>query len=411
MRTVRGSILALFLIALAVRVAAALVTGIGGGPVEDERGYSLLAESLARGDGFLLPLPPGPEFADVAARTSFRAPLWPLVLAPVSALGGGVVAFRIVAMLIGAAAAPLLWIVLRRTALRDVAFWTALAFAASPPAVFLSLRALSEPLAAALTLCALAVPPDDPGRARRSALAGVFLGLAVLTRPAALLPAVALCAARGGWRRGLACLAACLLVVAPWVARNAAIHGRPLLTTNSGVTLVGANCESALRADFPGKWLPPERAYAGSPTAPDLGMWGWRTLSEEASDRRFTADAVAFVTADQGAAARLVWHKLVRFVDPDTRSEKTDAAAKRILGWITWLPLFLLACAGLVPSIRGDPSLRPFAWLLGGVLATSLVFYADARMRSAADPALFAFAAAAVVLVARARLGPGRALR
>ena len=50
MKTPARTALLLFSIALAVRVVVALVTGTHGPPVEDERGYTLLAQSLAPED-------------------------------------------------------------------------------------------------------------------------------------------------------------------------------------------------------------------------------------------------------------------------------------------------------------------------------------------------------------------------
>ena len=42
------ALLLVFLVALTVRLAAAAWTGLGGEPAGDERGYTLLAQSLAR---------------------------------------------------------------------------------------------------------------------------------------------------------------------------------------------------------------------------------------------------------------------------------------------------------------------------------------------------------------------------
>lgn len=406
---------ALFAAALAVRVAAAAVFGIGGPPVEDEIDYVAIAESVARGEGLQIP------DALLPARTAFRPPLLPLLLAPVVSLGGGVLALRCVSIVVGALAAPLAYRALRRTSLGEAALWVGAALAVWPPSVYLSLRVLAEPLAMALMLLCLAVTPDaaDTSRsARKSFLAGALAGLSVLARPGGLFAAGFLAFARGTWRGALVFLVGLALALAPWVARNWALHGRPLLTTHTGVTLVGANSQAAADAEWPGKWLPPRVVYPPE-EAPDAGparavwqstlsdasgMWGWRDLTEEASDRRFTADALGWVREHPGDASVLVLWKLVRLFDPDQHSGKDDAPLKRFLGWATFGPVLVLAAAGLVVA-RRDRTLRPWLLVLAGTVATTAVFYGDVRMRNPADPSLLAFAAAAVVRL-RERLRP-----
>lgn len=398
-RSSARTLLLLFALGLAARLGWGLFAGLGGPPVEDERGYALLARSLAAVGRFELPLPE--EFGEVPPRTSFRAPLVPLLLAPLSAAGLDVTAFRVAAVLAGSLAAPLAWIGLRRTMLGTFAIWPAAALAVWPPSVHLSARILSEPFAATLLLAALAVPPGDSARkaAPRGAWSGLLAGLAVLARPAALPAALALALLRGGGRFAAGHLVVLVLVLAPWVARNVRIHDRPLLTTNTGATLLGGNCPASLEAPHPGKWVEPRRAWGSErPDAPDLGIWGWRALSEEASDRRFTESAIAFVRERPTDAARLALWKAVRFLDPDPTSEKSDAPLKRLAGWVSFLPVLALAVPGAwtAASRRGASGLGPWALLLAATFATCLVFYGDTRLRNPADPAFLAFAAVGV---------------
>jgi len=392
----RRTVLLLFLLGLSARVAWGLATGLSGAPVEDERGYALLARSLADGRGLELTLPS--EFADVPPRTSFRAPLVPVLLAPLAALGLGDAAFRVAAIFAGAAAAPLAWLALRRTRLGAFAVWPAAALAVWPASIHLSTRILSEPFAGALLLGALAVPAADGGARAgilRGAASGALAGLAVLARPATLPAALAVALFRGGWRFAAAHVALVLLVLVPWVALNASEHGRPLLTTNTGATLLGGNCEASLAAAHPGKWVEPRAAWGDAPDPPDLGIWGWSRLTEEESDRRFTGRALAFAADRPADAARLVAWKAVRFLDPDPTSVKEDAAAKRLAGWASFLPVLLLAVPGAWIARSPGSGLGPWAMLLAGTFATALVFYADTRLRNPADPAFLAFAGVA----------------
>ena len=320
----------LFALALVVRLAAGLWTGLDREPVEDERGYIETARFVAGHElKALNPLEPFSGYAMWRAfpgqkspvrRVSFRAPVVPYLFAPVAAAGGGFAGMRLMSILLGAFGPPLLFLALRNSPLGTHAWWPAAAYALWPPAIYLSVRALSEAPSQALFLGSLAVMAFTSTRAAVGS--GALAALSVLARPAALIPAALLSFATGSRKRFLVFVVAFVAVMAPWQIRNWVLHGRPLLTTNTGVTLVGGNSQAAFDAEHPGKWVPPERVYAADDlNRPDLGMWGWSVLPEETSDRRFAADALKWVGENPGAAAQLCFWKVVRLFDPDPHSE------------------------------------------------------------------------------------------
>ena len=419
-RTTLKWCLILFVAALVVRIAAAAAFGIDGPMVEDERDYYALTHRVARDHDFVRGrVIDGPVSAHeswewvVDRSTSLRPPLLPFVLAPFVPAGvGSPVELRWVVVVLGALAAPLAYLGLRRTSLGERARWVGLALALWPPAVYLSLRILAEPLASALLLGVLAVPPDTDDRVipeRRSFAAGLLGGLAILARPACLVAVVLVAFTRGGLRRAVWFAIGATLVVAPWVVRNWSIHGRPLLTTNTGVTLVGANSAAAANAEWPGKWVEPEIVYRGAPDPPDAGFYGWNGLSEEASDARFARDAVTWIRENPGGFLRLAFWKVVRLFDPDQHSAKPDAGMKRLVGWLTFAPVLILAVIGFVLA-RRDATFRPWLAVLAGTVLTTIVFYGDVRMRSPADPTLLALAVLAVTrLLPRADASTGGA--
>jgi hypothetical protein len=412
MRSHLRSFLLVFVIALAVRLGAAVWLGVDGPPRGDERGYMLLAQSLAAGEGLHLPVPADVVSAagldSVQPLRAFRGPVVPLFLAPVAALGGGLAAMRVLLLLAGALCAPLLLHAARPLLGDRAALWAALGYAVWPPHVFVSAHALSEPLSMALLLpaVALAARARVDGSGRATLAAGLLGGLAVLARPAALLPVVLLGAVVGDRRRAAFLALGMVAVLAPWIVRNHVLLGRPMITTNSGVTLVGANSPAAASAQPPGKWLAPGAVYEGRADAPDLGMWGWSGVGEEASDRRFTAHAASWARAEPVAAARLVLWKLVRLFDPDPRSNKPDASRKALLGWLSLTPVLLLALVGAAALRTGPPGWGPWLALLAGTVLTAALFYGDARMRAAADPTLLLLAAAGLLHLLPARASP-----
>jgi len=414
----------LFLLALAARLGTGLWTGLDRQPVEDERGYVDTARSVATDHGFALDRffdvnthalvnyedAHGPSFPlpDMRELRSFRGPVVPLLFSAFASNPAknwrepsrDLAPMRLIALLLGALGPALLFLALRNSPLGDRAWWPAAAYALWPPAIYVSQRAISEAPSQALLLGAMAtlcIP-----RPRNGAFAGAFAALSVLARPSALIPAGLLMFATGTKKRAALFLAAFIVVMSPWVIRNWTIHGRPLMTTNSGVTLVGGNIQAALDQEHPGKWVPPERVYAARSDIPDRGMWGWSNLSEEASDRRFTSDALTWIRENPASAARLEFWKLVRLFDPDQHSEKPDAASKAWIGWLTFAPVLLLAILGL-GAWRVE---LPWTMLLLGTIATALIFYGDVRMRTCADPALLVFAAHGASRFVKRRVSP-----
>ena len=443
----RGAWIAFLLAVLARIVVLCAFDGGANRPLEgDEKGYAAVAGSLARGEGFQfttsvvvpsrikvmqshgaqielarrpgesddLPRPPIPVPWPLRA---FRAPLLSLVMAPVYALSAGEPwALRGFCALLGALSAPLAFLLATRLGGLRAGWIGGVAVACWPSNAWLSARVLSEPLDAVLLLAAA-----DLLLRKRLAVGGAVLGLAILCRPGGLT-AVVLAAGVGGSfadpGRRLRCAGAVLLaaaaVVAPWVARNWVIFGRPLLVTSSGVTLFGGNNPRALsdtsmgitRGNFsPGKWVPPEVAMCPQFVGgimdgtdaflddqwPAVDMYGWRSLGEAESDSRFSGMAWTWMRGNPRDAAELACWKVVRFLDPDTRSEKEDAGRKAVLGWLSWglaLPAIVVALA--TAAFRRTPAWWMAVALLAGHLLTTVITYGDARMRAPVEPALLA---------------------
>ncbi len=421
--TGRRAAAAVLLVALLVRAALLVAIWDTVGILEgDEKGYEQVARSLARGDGCLIQqggcveqeLPGGGSVNALSIRKflAFRAPLLPLVLAPVHLVtGGSPVALRLACIVLGALAAPLALLAARRLG-GDRAGWIAgLAVALWPSHAWLSVRILSEPLDALLLLAAA-----DLLLRRRFASGGVALGLAVLCRPGGLIAAAFAAAAAATVeekgrraRAALVTLGILAAVVAPWLVRNWVHFGRPLFVTSGGVTILGGNCDAALEADHPGKWVSPEKAWRGE-DPPDLGMHGWAVLGEGGSSRRFAAAAKGWVRENPGKAIRLAGWKVVRFLDPDTRSEKADAGLKALLGWLSWGPVLVLVAAALWLGRRErNPAWRIALALLAGHLAAAIVAYGDARMRAPVEPVLLALLVAPLVAAGVAKWTAARA--
>jgi 4-amino-4-deoxy-L-arabinose transferase-like glycosyltransferase len=151
--------------------------------------------------------------------------------------------------LLQAGSCLLLFLLVRPVFGARAGFWASVLLATDLMLAVFNFQTMSEPLFVFLILAALAclLPALTSGGAARLLGGGLLLGLAILTRPAALyvlpLLAIALIGV-GAWRRrplpalaGVgALLVGALLTVAPWVIRNQLVFGVPRVSTvDSGV--------------------------------------------------------------------------------------------------------------------------------------------------------------------------------
>ena len=244
----------MLVIALLVRVAAALAHARQGPVTQpDEANYLLVARALVE-DGRFTTRPGGPPEV-------IRGPAYPLFLAPfVRAWGPNLAAPLLAQALLGTLTVGIVALALRRALARAgtepalarrASAWAAAALALSPVALTWERLVMSEGLATALAAVGVAAWMETPHAARpwRFVLAaGLAFGLLSLAKPAYLaLPLVlaAVSLRELARARRVACaaglVAAALLPVLPWSARNVRLLGRPVpVGLGSGVFLYAA---------------------------------------------------------------------------------------------------------------------------------------------------------------------------
>ncbi len=211
----------------------------------DEHGYVAIADNLARHGRFSL---------DGVHPTAYRAPGWPLLLAPVRWLGGGILAFRLVNVALAAMVVALGWWLARVVGGKPVAALAAPVLALYPVAVYTEGTLYPETLASVLLLAGLAAAVEarrSAGPLRWAAAAGGSFGALILTVPNAWIPLAATLAWLALGTRRLWRVAGCVLLVAAavvsvWVVRNAlTMHEFIPVTDASGYNLLLANSEHA----------------------------------------------------------------------------------------------------------------------------------------------------------------------
>jgi 4-amino-4-deoxy-L-arabinose transferase-like glycosyltransferase len=251
------------LLGLALRLAYADgATNIPGGG--DDDWYHAVANLVADGHGFTSPFRAvGLALVPTngaAPPTAFHPPLFPLVLAGVSLLGGrSYAAHQTAGCVLGALAVPVMALLVRRLAGERAGLFAAAVTAVSLPLIANESVLMSESLYTATlagALLAAVVLRDRPSPWRALAL-GAAVALAALTRSEALLllPLLALPLLWRHWRLlALAALGAALLI-APWTARNWVRFGQPvLISTNDGTVFAGANAPSTYHGPLAGFW-------------------------------------------------------------------------------------------------------------------------------------------------------------
>lgn len=360
--------------------------------------YSAQADTIAAGDWFSDPFSVGMPAAD-------HPPLTSLVATPASLVfDQSVVAQRATMALVGVGAVVVIGMLVRRVG-GPGAGLVAAAIAAVYPYLWMNdavvmAEALTALLVAA-TLLALYRHNDAPSL-RAALVVGALCGLAILTRAeqGLLIPIVV--APTVLWTRqipmrdrlthllAVAILAG--LVAAPWALYNSSRFDEPtLLSTNDGLTLLGANCDGVYEGGGTGLWSLECGLAAGHVGDQSVRSADRRdaALDYIGSHKRDIPRVVAIrVARVWGAWApdQMVWYNV-----GEGRERWASWA-----GFAMYFVLVPLAVGGAVVLRRERRLLWPLASTAIVVTVTAALFYGLLRFRIPAEVAIVALAAIAV---------------
>jgi hypothetical protein len=398
---------AVFAVALVIRLALTEVfVGLSAPPKgeanPDQVDYELLAYNVIHSNEYAL---------EPGTPSACRPPGTPFILLPVYAIfGRSFLAARLWFCLLSAACCPVVGWIGHRLAGPLTGLLAATWLAVYPGHAYFAVHFLSETPITLVT--ALAVAFHVEGLRRPSGwpdvAAGLAWGFGILVRPnlavaAGLAVLITLAArtvaGRARVRKAAVVSAAAALVVVPWVARNAAVMGKPAVCTIvGGYTFWGAYNPNV--ADDPNKlggWV-----SATSMLDAEHPLTGGE-VEREATAYRY---GWAFIRARPERLPAMKLHALLRTVWAyhEVGNEKADLAFR--VGWIASLPFVVV---GLVSLARRVPLetlhlLTPVA----AVLVTAMMFYGCSRFRDGAAPVWAVFAAAGVT-AAWSRFFGGRA--
>ena len=342
----------------------------------DAEAYHLWAQRIAAGDWF-------------GREVFYQAPLYPYFLALVyRLLGDAPATVRILHAALGAASCALLsYAGLELFGRRGLLAGAVLAI--YPAALFLDSQ-LDKTALSTMLLCALLAVYA----AHRWVLAGVALGLLVLTRENAVvlaLPLLFVAAPRERFRFS----AALLLTLAPVAARNYAVsHELHLTTAQSGPNFYIGN-----HAGAPG-WYDPLAAGHGSAAderddAVRLAQQAeGRSLAPGEVSRYWTGRAIGYIRAHPLDWLALIGRKLALTINNAEIADTESQSLAADYSWLLRLPLsFALVLAIAALNLRGGDRVL---WSMAGLYALSVAaFYVLARYRFPLVPLLLLLAVSA----------------
>ena len=395
-------------IAAIARVAYALALAPPLSLLDDDAFFHGTAQLLAHGHGYIRPL--DLAFHGQSIPTAEHPPLYPLLLSVPPALGlDGLDAERMVGVAIGTGTVAAAALIGRRVAGDRAGLAAAVLCAAYPSFIAADGAIMSETLFGFLVALGVLMALRLRTRPSPAAAAGlgVAVGLAALTRSEGLL-LLPLLGAPALWRAsghrlalGAAASLATVVVLAPWVVRNADVFGRPVLSDNQGTLLAGSNC----RRTYYGKdigWFSVACVAAATPSG--------ATTNEAKLSAKLTSRGLDYAGGHPGRAVLVAGARLARVWGLYQPGRQAVATGRREwvqkVGVVVYYLVALMAILGAVSLRRRRAEL---AILVAPVVLASfvaLVSWGSVRFRHEAEVMLLVLAGVAIARTRRASSVP-----
>jgi hypothetical protein len=379
----------------------------------DRDAYLQIAHNLAAGLGFSSGSPVHP--------TAYRPPLYPVVLAGIFAVGGSTVWLGLLQAAWGVATVGLTLRVGRALKLGSARFLATALVAIDPLLLQYTALPMTETLCAFVVMLWLAVDvaPQAEGERtpRRRFLSGAVFGLCCLCRPTFLAylplacagwiatrwgrkPDRAPTAGRGpdlpGWFA-----AGLILVLAPWMVRNAIVLGKPTpATTHGGYTLLLANnpvfYQEVVARPWGTSWNGESLDEWVNEMEREISQANPPVVGEVSRDKWMNARAFRNIAEEPGWFVRASLWRVARLWDVQPHGAQAaglPAALRRGMAGFYLLVLIGLAIGAWSLCRREYETWFPLLGLLLSVTLVHAVYWTDMRMRAPVVPVI-AFVAA-----------------
>ncbi|MBV6508267.1 MAG: hypothetical protein JJLCMIEE_01327 [Acidimicrobiales bacterium] len=382
----------------------------------DQIFYSGAAEALAGGRGFVEP------YASSTIPAADHPPLTAIVAAPASLLpGDSLLAQRLTMCAIGVVTVVVIGLIGRRIAGPRCGLIAA-GVAAVYPALWVNDGlVMSESVGAATIAAAVLLAYrfiESPSIGRAFAL-GLTVGVAGLARAESLLllpfMGLPLCwwfvsgRARQIGRLAVIC-AGTALALAPWVLPNLFRFENPvLLSSNDGLTLLGANCDAVYEGEGTGLWsleclalsdsdgdgVDDYAEFVAGTDIPDPDD-SVSSAAQRSAAFEYITDNVARVPAVAAVRIARLWGFYAPGAMVDYNQGESRERWASWAGYFTYLVLLASAVAGALVLRRRRVPLTPLLSQFVAVTVTAALFYGLWRFRIPAEIAIIVLAAAAV---------------
>jgi 4-amino-4-deoxy-L-arabinose transferase-like glycosyltransferase len=398
------------IVGFAARIASGVHVGLATPPVPgtDASEYDSYAWNLAQGRGYsgISPDVVGPDGQSMDHPTAYRVPgtsvLWAGLYWP---FGHRYSAVRILYCVLDTLTILLVYAIGRRCFDNSVALLAAAIYAVWPTALMYSSQLQSEPLYTFLFCCFVLTVlrfAERPTWAR-SIAAGMFLGLAMLTRGNAVMM-VALMIPWSVWQfrgtprlalRSLAISFVAVAVLAPWTIRNYEVfHTFIPFDTGGGDVLLGSyNRIVAYNPIYYGYWIYPTSElpeYRGQITAPN---------NEVVRDHVETQLAEQWIRTHPGTWWHLAESRFVRSWTPVLQPQSPKLY--RIVMLVSWGPILILFALAFFPSAIYFLRTNNPGWILHvGILhfvLSAVIFWGASRFRFPVEGLCIILASATLV--------------
>lgn len=392
------------LVGFATRLVLAIALGLNKAPEpgSDGQEYDTYAWNVAQGRGYR---GMSPDVADQNHLTAYRPPGTSLVWAGLYRIfGHRYSVVRIANCLAGATSILLIYAIGRRCFGEAVGLVAAATYAVYPSALFFSTLLMSEALGTLWFLgfiqsCLWFTDRPSWGRA---SLAGLLLGLSILTRPnpVFMIPLTGLWAI---WQfrrspatlvKGLTIPVVAVATMVPWIVRNYLVFGAfiPISTMGGSGLLMGNN-----------------RIVSTDPMYHGYVIWDTKipeyrdalasANNELERDRRARAFAIEWLKDNPDKWWSLVRDKTLRAWTPFLQPH--SPRIYRIGTLVSWGPVLVLFLLALVPTLvfflrGGNPGWIIHLTFINSTII-SLIFWGELRYRYSVEPLCIILAMAAVV--------------
>jgi 4-amino-4-deoxy-L-arabinose transferase-like glycosyltransferase len=400
--------MAIGVLALVLRVAFVLAYAPARLPLADGLWYHLEANNIAAGRGFIDPF--ARTFVGETRASAGHPPLFPVVLAGVSLLGGtSVLAHQLAESVLEALAVVAIGFVGREVAGDRVGLLAAVIAAVYPRLWVNEGLVLSESLyglTIALVLLASYRLWRRPGLSTAAQL-GVAVGLAALCRgetlvfvPLLVVPMIAVVRRISRMRR-LVLLAACAMgafvALAPWTVANLVRFKEPvLISTSFGGVISGANCDETYHGKHLGDWV------FECATVPVSGDESQQSAARRRLGTEYALDHMNRLPAVLTARVATTWD----VYRPDSVERAATGWARGPLKRYAFYLLVPIAAAGaIVLRRRRDVPVFPLLVPAVAVTLTVALTWGSPRFRLPADVGFIVLAAVAFDAWGRRLLG------